>query len=324
MVLEAGTGGNTLRQLYWHYAAHTQCTELVVQDLYVVNLLSSSAFAPAADRAPPEEALALVEAADFCQDTGLKFLEELVGFVDRASAGLRQVRVITRGVVRYDIPAGALLTRWQDGFCQRWHGRGIALSVEVAPKVHARRITLAGSGAAVDICAEWGVGVFQDSASNIARPLDDRVLKRTEVLILETVKALAADDSGRAVSLADDLGVFASRHHVQLQASGDLSAALGALSGEAADELRGILQWHGRQVTAAPAPPAAGAATPRAPGARPAADMRPGDWTCPTCDYHNFASRVMCKRCLGRKDPVSGGAVAARRGAIMRKGACEA
>merc|ERR1740122_718441 len=117
--------------------------------------------------------------------------------------------------------------------------------------------------------------------------------------------------SGQAISLADDLGVFALRHHVQLQASGDLSVALGALSGEAADELRGILQWHGRQVTAAPAPPAAGAATPRAPGARPAADMRPGDWTCPTCDYHNFASRVMCKRCLGLKDPVSGGAVAA-------------
>eukprot|EP00667_Euglena_gracilis_P009505 EG_transcript_9666 len=27
------------------------------------------------------------------------------------------------------------------------------------------------------------------------------------------------------------------------------------------------------------------------------ADPRPGDWTCPSCQNHNFASRVVCNRC---------------------------
>lgn len=26
-------------------------------------------------------------------------------------------------------------------------------------------------------------------------------------------------------------------------------------------------------------------------------DMRPGDWSCPKCQFHNFSSRGMCYKC---------------------------
>lgn len=31
--------------------------------------------------------------------------------------------------------------------------------------------------------------------------------------------------------------------------------------------------------------------------AAPRAEVRPGDWTCPACKNHNYASRAMCNRC---------------------------
>ena len=34
-------------------------------------------------------------------------------------------------------------------------------------------------------------------------------------------------------------------------------------------------------------------------------NMKPGDWTCPSCSNHNFASRTECNRCDARK-PVEG------------------
>ena len=34
-------------------------------------------------------------------------------------------------------------------------------------------------------------------------------------------------------------------------------------------------------------------------------NMKPGDWTCPSCSNHNFASRTECNRCDARK-PIEG------------------
>lgn len=35
-------------------------------------------------------------------------------------------------------------------------------------------------------------------------------------------------------------------------------------------------------------------------------DMRPGDWMCPTCNNHNFASRTNCKNCNVPKPGMAG------------------
>jgi RNA-binding protein FUS len=32
-------------------------------------------------------------------------------------------------------------------------------------------------------------------------------------------------------------------------------------------------------------------------GAKPMPEHRPGDWTCPSCSNHNYASRTQCNRC---------------------------
>ena len=32
-----------------------------------------------------------------------------------------------------------------------------------------------------------------------------------------------------------------------------------------------------------------------------AREVRPGDWMCPSCNNHNFASRMMCKQCNAPK-----------------------
>ncbi|KAG0727915.1 hypothetical protein GWK47_033624 [Chionoecetes opilio] len=36
-------------------------------------------------------------------------------------------------------------------------------------------------------------------------------------------------------------------------------------------------------------------------------DMRPGDWVCPKCQFHNFSSRGMCYKCNSPRDEVGGG-----------------
>ena len=119
----------------------------------------------------------------------------------------------------------------------------ITLSIDTVSRVHARRISLKGPAAVIDVCPEWGLGVFQDLGSNLARPLDDRLRKRTELLILET--ALTLDRSTFPDALLDDLRQFASRYHVQLSPQADLWAALRSLTGSAAQDLQGIMRWYG-------------------------------------------------------------------------------
>lgn len=68
----------------------------------------------------------------------------------------------------------------------------------------------------------------------------------------------------------------------------------------------------GKAPAARPSPYGGGAAAPAKPGA-----MRPGDWCCPQCFNHNYASRTQCGKCHAPKMPHMHGAM----GAMMGGGA---
>jgi len=42
-------------------------------------------------------------------------------------------------------------------------------------------------------------------------------------------------------------------------------------------------------------------------------DLRPGDWICPECKYHNFSSRDICNKCPCPREGGGGGGGRSRR-----------
>lgn len=257
-VLQAGTRGSVIRQLYEQYARRTQCTDVVVHDPYVVSILAGSHLAAAVDRALPEEVAALMADADLSECTGLKFFEEVVQILDRSCAALRHVELVTRGALRHDVPAGALLALWADGFRQRWSSRGVMLAVTLAPRVHARCVVLRGPLTTVEVRAEWGMGTFQDLASNLSLGLDSRVLKRTEILVLETlVVPTVAGSQAPPVHVAinaallameafqTDLNELGRRFGVCIRPAGRGVTVEGAQFAAAVHELWQLVRWHG-------------------------------------------------------------------------------
>ena len=89
-----------------------------MQDPYAVNVLPSSAVAPAMTHASPEEVVDIMSRLDLSEHTGLKLFEEIVEVLDGASSYLQHIKLLTRGVFRHDARAGQFLDRWaESGWC---------------------------------------------------------------------------------------------------------------------------------------------------------------------------------------------------------------
>ena len=255
--------------------------------------------------------------------TGLALVDELTRVVDHASGFLTSVRLHTRGLLRAGVPAEHLLERWAEGFRARWAGRGITLELVVEPHLHARRCVLQGTGEAIEVALEWGLGWHIDTTANAILDPARRAAKRTELLILahtgtwhdHTLHAAQLETAG---------------HPPGCRAAPEclLRHALAERRSQLARLLRRLLaasrrkSWHGRVrcMRCRDIRPAQGAMVQLAGGRIQRVDL--GGAHCQVALYAGLLSTVQCAECASSRH--GRGRVAGQKcnAALMGGGAC--
>ena len=254
-----------METLFARWASAVNCSTVTIHDPYLCTLLRGHDFFAAAEALEPALLEDAAAAVGLQHGTAIGYVRDLAETINSHAPQLRRIRVVTRGLLRHDAPAGRALQEWTDEANAHWNPRGVQVAVEVDPRCHLRRVSMEGLLSTVEVCLEFGLAVHVDSAANWALAPAARRVRRAEVQVflhrrprLDSEGATGQDrllavptfhqwNGGMQHYLRDDLLIFGRRHRLaaslHLEAEPAVSVPAHA-SAAVLTELSQILRWY--------------------------------------------------------------------------------